>query len=132
MNRPIAAAATLMAATCFVHVVFGGPEVDLPIRMSDVPEMARATAHVVWHMASWMLAVISAALFWLSRHENRALETTLAALQLGTAALFLWINVTWFGALFALPQWTIFVAVAALSFWGRRRGRQPSSRRAIT
>ncbi len=77
MNRPIAAAATLMAATFFVHVFVGGPETDAPIRASDLPEIARATAHVVWHMVSWMLAVIAAALFWLSRHDNRALEITM-------------------------------------------------------
>lgn len=123
MNIPTLAAAGLMAATFFVHVFVGGPETDQPIRGTDLPEVARATAHVVWHMVSWMIAVIAGALAWLSRHGNRPLEAVLAALQLGTVAVFLWVNLTWFGALFVLPQWTVFVIAPVLTRWGQARVR---------
>ena len=127
MNLPTRAAAALMAATFFVHVFVGGPETNAPIRGSDLAEITRATALVVWHMVSWMIAVIAAALFWLSRHPNRPLEITLAALQLGMAVLFLWVTVTWFGALLALPQWTVFLIAPALTRWGQGAYANPAT-----
>jgi hypothetical protein len=110
-----------MGLTFGVHVFIGGPEIDAPVRASDLPDVVRATAHVVWHMVSLQLALIAAGLLWLARHANQALEITLAALQLGTAALFLWVDVTWFGALFTLPQWVVFVVVPVLTYLGQRR-----------
>lgn len=121
MNKPIAAAAVLATVTVGVHVFLGGPEINAPVRQSDLPELVRVTSWVVWHGISVILIVIAAGLAWLAAHRNPALAMTLSAIQIGFALLFLGFGLSQLGEVWSMPQWAIFLLIPALTFWGMRK-----------
>lgn len=114
MPRLMWLASALMALTTAVHVLAGTPEIMGPIQNADLPPVAKSTAMVVWHMISLLLGVMTLALAYLARRPNAALALFILALQLSFAALFMFYTLSTFGALFALPQWTVFALVAVL------------------
>lgn len=119
MKKPMVAAAGLMGLTTLVHLFAGGPENYGPLRESALGDVSRSTLSVVWHMVSLVLLLQTLALGELSRRPNPPLWWLTLAGMLGFAALFVGYTLADFGALFALPQWTVFLATAALMIWGR-------------
>ncbi len=113
-SRLLLAAAAVMAFSTLLHLFAGGAEIYDPVRASTLDAIPRSVMSVVWHMVSVMLAVMAVALYWCAGHRNSALELTVLALQIGTVALFLGYTLVDFRALFALPQWTLFLATAGL------------------
>jgi hypothetical protein len=119
MRYPTLAAAILMAATTGLHVIGGGAEFHAPIQASSLELPLRTISAVLWHMVTVLLAIQTAALFWLVRHPNGPLATLLVTIQIGFAGLFLFYGQTMLGTVWQLGQWTIFLALAALIAWGQ-------------
>lgn len=115
MNYFIAGAAALMGLTSAVHIFAGTGEIMSPIVAADVLDPAiRAIAMVVWHMVSLVLVLSTLAIGYLAVRSNSALGSFVVASQFGFALIFLYYNITQFGALFVLPQWTVFVLCPVL------------------
>ena len=110
-------AAGIMTLTVFVHVFMGGPEIMRPVHATQMPKVVAAVMDVIWHGITVTLAVIAAALFWLSWQPNAPLLITISAIQLGFAGLFLWYGLTRLGSLWPMPQWVVFLGVPALCLW---------------
>lgn len=89
LSIPTAIAAVLMAATLGVHLFMGGPEVHDALIASQPAPGLKAFISILWHAVSVNLLVFTIALAALARRPNRALETTIAAIQIGYAMLFL-------------------------------------------
>jgi hypothetical protein len=127
MRLPLLAAAAIMAATVFLHVIGGGAEFHAPLQALTLDLPLRAISAVLWHMVTLLLILQTAALFWLARNPNPALASLLASIQIGFAGLFLLYGQTMLGTVWILGQWTIFLALAALILWGQWGGpRQPA------
>jgi hypothetical protein len=115
------AAAGLMAATFVLHIYIGQKQVLPALNATDmVPQLLTLTL-VLWHAVSVTLAVFAVALWHLSGHTNPALEATLAAVQIGFAALFLYYGATRLGTIWLLPQWVIFLVLPLLTRLGQYR-----------
>lgn len=121
LSYPTAIAAILMAVTLGIHLFMGGPEVhEAMVASLPVPGL-KAFASILWHAVSVNLLVFTFALASLARHPNRALEATLAATQIGFAALFLAYGAMVLGTVWPMPQWIIFLGIPALTRFGQRR-----------
>ena len=97
-----------------VHLFAGAPEIMGPILQANLHPVIKATAMVVWHLATLFLALMTFGIANLTKSRNAALSLFIILIQLSFAGLFLWYNITLFSGLFALPQWTIFLIVPAL------------------
>jgi hypothetical protein len=120
MSIPTLIAAALTAATFFLHVFGGGPEFHAPIQASALDLPLRAISAVLWHAISLLLATEAVALLWLARYPNRPMAALLGAIQISFAGLFLFYGQTMLGSVWILGQWTIFLVLAGLIFWGAR------------
>ena len=120
MNKWITAAAALMALTVIAHVFGGGPEVNDIVSASDLPPTVRALSSVVWHGITLMLVLSTAALVYLAKHDNPALETFLAIWQLGFAMMFIGYGIVQLGTIWPMPQWTVFIVMPVMTYLGSR------------
>lgn len=121
LNKWIFVAAAIMGLTVFVHVFAGGPEVYDPVRSADLAPELIAVLSVIWHGVTAILAIMSGALFWLSRHDNTALTVVLLATNSAFVALFLGYGMVDLGSLWPMPQWMIFSVVSLLILAGQGR-----------
>lgn len=104
------AAAAVMGLTTAVHLFLGTGDIMTPILAAEaIHPVVRGVALVVWHMVTLILAMSTVAMVYLAKQNNQALGLFVMLLQFGFAAIFLWINVAMFGALFTMPQWTAFL-----------------------
>lgn len=107
-------AAALMALTKGVHLFAGTTEIMGPILASDLRPVIRATAMVVWHAITLLLALMTFAIGYLAQFRNPALLIFVIVVQLSFAGVFLWYTLAMLGGLFILPQWTVFLLVPLL------------------
>ncbi len=121
MNKPMLAAAAISALTFGLHVIGGGADVHAPIQASTLPLPLRAISAVLWHFVSLILALQALGFLSVARTANRDLSLMLIAIQIGTAVLFVFYGLTMLGTIWLMPQWTIFLTVAALGLWGLMR-----------
>ncbi len=124
MNKPMMAAAVLSAATFLLHVIGGGMDVHAPIQASGLELSLRAISAVIWHFVSLVLALQAVGFYAAARKTNRELAMFLIAIQLGTAALFLFYGFTMLGTVWIMGQWTFFLVIGALGLWGMKKGAQ--------
>ena len=115
------AAAALMGATFGLHIYIGQTRVLPALNATSMDPQLLTLTLVLWHAVSVTLAVFAVGLWHLSSHPNPALEATLAAVQAGFAALFLYYGATRLGTIWLLPQWVIFLALPALTRLGQYR-----------
>ncbi len=113
-------AAALMGLTTLVHVFAGGPEVHTGLLAAVSDPGLAAFVSILWHFVTVFLGVATLALAWLARHPDPALEATLAALQIGAAALFIFYGAIQLGTLWLMPQWVIFLLIPLLTRIGQR------------
>ena len=118
---PMSLAAILMAFTWGLHVFVGGPEINAPLRGSDLPAELRSTFTVVWHFVSVHLFLMSLALAWLAFQKNTALYWAVFGHVWGFAVLFLLFSWIDFDSLWALPQWTLFLLIGLAMLGGLRK-----------
>ena len=114
-------AAALMGLTTCVHLFAGTGDIMTPIMNADIHPIVKSTAMVVWHGVTLILALLTLAIAHLARRQNPALFGFAIAIQLGFAALFLFYNLSMFGGVFTLPQWTVFLLAPALMIFARTK-----------
>ncbi|MEM8592672.1 MAG: hypothetical protein AAGF13_09110 [Pseudomonadota bacterium] len=118
LNRPLTAAALVLCLTAAIHAFLGGPEINVPVQTSKLDPVVRSVSGVVWHTLTALFLIMGAASLWAARHVNRPLVTTLLAICLAFAAIFLVVGATSLGTIWPMPQWVIFLIAAALYLWG--------------
>ena len=110
MNYFMWGASALMGLTTGVHLFLGTGEIMTPILSSEtLHPVVQSTTLVVWHMVTLVLAVSTVAMAYLAKQPNKALALFIMTLHFGFAAIFLYVTLTMFGALFTLPQWSAFL-----------------------
>ena len=107
------AAAT--SALCWgVHTFVGGREIVPPLFGSDLPAMPKHVLYFVWHIVTILLAFIAAGFALAALYPSAwplAVQATL--LSLAIALLILAVSVRYRMPFKDMPQWTIFLAMAA-------------------
>lgn len=107
-------AAGLSFLAALIHLIAGGKEVARPLLSSvDMGTIPRLTAYYCWHVTTIVLLAITASFAWLTFHPQ---ETGLAVLSVFLVSSFTLLSVAlvvqqklspW-----ALPQWTVFLAIS--------------------
>ncbi|MFJ8742946.1 hypothetical protein ACIRL2_26595 [Embleya sp. NPDC127516] len=115
---PLWTAAALAAGITGLHL-FGTSEfVDPLLGADDLDDSVIQLFRALWHLCSLLLAALAVALAWAARAERTAARPVLALAWFIAAAftcVFFTVNVAAFGgAVFTLPQWTLFVPLLVL------------------
>ncbi len=109
-----------------VHIFAGGPEIMTPLYASNVPRMTIAVMDVIWWQVSAMLlGTTFACAIAAFRNEWRKPVAYLVGghfVLIGVA--FLGLGAQWFSSPWPMPQWVLFLGMAALMFAGMRRARR--------
>lgn len=120
------AAAALNLATAAIHVFAGAPEIMDPIVASALPGAIKALLEVMWHHITALLllgALVSAVAVW-QQEWRRPVALLLGGQYVLIAALFLGLGALRFGSVWPMPQWVLFLAMAALMLAGLRTRRR--------
>lgn len=114
------AAGVISIATTGLHVFGGTPEIMVPLHGSDAPILSKGIAQVMWNQITFLLLLGGAVFIYAALRPNRAkdIASTMIILFLGITGLFLFTGITMFGGVWAMPQWTLFLAMAALAAIG--------------
>lgn len=110
----------LMGLTTAIHLFGGTPEILDPVLAADLDPIVQSTSFVVWHGITALLALMTVALGYLAARRCDPLFYAVLAVQLSFAALFFATTLLMHGAVFALPQWTIFFGLAVLMLVAHR------------
>ncbi|CUH82493.1 hypothetical protein [Tropicibacter naphthalenivorans] len=74
-------AAGLSLLWAIVHTFLGGPEIAAPLLASDLPQVVRATAWMVWHMTTGVLFLLALGFALATYLSARSALVTLTALS---------------------------------------------------
>ncbi|WP_407841284.1 hypothetical protein ACE1OC_40570 [Streptomyces sp. DSM 116496] len=114
---PLWTAAALAAGITGLHL-FGTPEFVDPLLGADLDAPVVQLFRVLWHVCSLLLAALAVALAWAARAERTAALPVLALVWFIAAVftcVFFAVDLAAFGgAVFTLPQWTLFVPLLVL------------------
>ncbi|MET9469889.1 hypothetical protein ABZY44_34875 [Streptomyces sp. NPDC006544] len=114
---PLWTAAALAAGITGLHLL-GTPEFVDPLLGADLDASVIQLFRVLWHVCSLLLAALAVALTWAARAERTAARPVLAFAWFIAAAftcVFFAVDLAAFGgAVFTLPQWTLFVPLLVL------------------
>jgi Protein of unknown function (DUF2867) len=111
-------AAFLSLSTAALHVIGGGPEFHQPALESALSQNWKAAFSTIWHEVTAMLMLNGLALIFagLALRKNQLALGLIMSLNVAFAALFFGYGVARLGTPFALPQWTLFLAISACVF----------------
>ena len=125
LNPWFVAAAILSFATTGLHVIGGTPEIMDPIYASNAPQLSIGISEVMWNQITLLLALVGVAFGWAALKPQRAVDLVVAviALYVGIALLFIYSGLQMFQSLWVMPQWSLFLAMAALALVGLWRRR---------
>lgn len=119
MNPWLVAAALAAFSTFLIHTFVGGRLIARPLLAArDLPRVPRLTAYYCWHMVSLLLFGLAVALAWAARYANPALVVASAALATAFAMLSLGLVAAHRVKPWHMPQWALFLVIAALSGLG--------------
>ena len=119
MNPWLGAAAVAAFSTFLIHVVAGGRLIARPLLAArDLPRVPRLTVYYCWHMVSLLLLGMAAALAWAALRPNPALVVLTGLLAGAFAALSLGLIAAYRVRPWQMPQWALFLLIAALSGLG--------------
>ena len=128
MNKLTLTAALLSALITAAHIFGGGPQYHEPVLASTWDAENKAIYSILWHFASLIMAINTVALLSAAlKHPAPAVINLVALQSLAFAALFIFYGWQRLDTITLLPQWTVFLLIAALAFWGAHRAQQPSS-----
>jgi hypothetical protein len=110
--------AALWLLTAVIHGLLGTREILRPVLASDVGSTAKRTSEVAWHIITWYFVVLSAACAWAATVPAIAAPFAYfsGASALGSAVLFVAFGLARFRGPWRMPQWALFLPIAALSF----------------
>lgn len=119
MNVWWIAAALLAALTTVVHVVFGGRDIDRPLRAlaSDDRQMIWGN-HLCWHLVTIELAMLTASFGWAAATGEAALAVMATLVCLAAAVWNLTMVVRHRLGFGEFPQWIAFLATSGLGVAG--------------
>jgi hypothetical protein len=117
MNIWFVLAAALALLTSLLHALGGGRSIVRPLRRGADPHRF-AVIDAVWHMITWHLAVTAIALIVMAFRPIDLLADLLIVQWMGYVVAFLALSVGRFKRLLALPQWTLFLALSAITAAG--------------
>jgi len=121
MNVPLVIAGVGTLVTATIHIWGGGKAVLAPMKRAPFDPVANRTMEVCWHVISANLVLSGIALLLIATvWESAAVGHFIAAHFISYAVLFIGIaKVSQIpGAWFKLPQWTLFIPLAGLTWWG--------------
>lgn len=126
VNKWLLAASAASMSVFLLHLIGGGVDVHAPTLASAMSDLLKAYASVLWHFASAALLINSVALYLAARRQplRVALTQLVIAQYLAFAALFMLYGLTRMGSLTVMPQWLLFLPIAALALYGLRAERQ--------
>lgn len=117
-------AAALSVATAGIHVLAGAPEIMTPLLASGLHAGVKGVVDVMWHHITALLLLAALACTvagW--RAEWRApVALLLGGQYVLIGLLFLGLGLYWFGNIWPMPQWVLFLAMAGLMLAGIRPG----------
>lgn len=119
-NKFLIVAAALSAATCALHVFGGGPEFpDVIFAVEQIDIKQKALYAILWHMVTLLLALATIVYAVSSFKPNWIPAAHLMnAIYIGITGLFLVFGLSVLGNITTLPQWTLFLVMAAASWAG--------------
>lgn len=125
-NKMVFVAGVLSVLTLLIHIFGGGPEVHDPVLQSTLSVELKAVLSVIWHAISLVLFINATALFIAAKSPmlQKPIVILVSSQYLAFAALFIFYGVTHLGSLLPMPQWIIFMALAAIGLIGLRRPKQ--------
>jgi hypothetical protein len=114
-NVWFAAAGVMSLVTCATHITVGGRFIARPLLDArDITAIAKATNYYCWHLVTLAILGMAAAFGWAAWRGAREF----AVFATAEAAAFCALNVALFLAFrqgpLKMPQWALFLAVAAL------------------
>lgn len=123
MSKSILLAAVISTITIGLHVYGGGKEVHQPILSANLTTILKAYTSILWHAVTVVLAINSAGLILLAfkPFQFKGLGLLISLQYLAFAGLFIFYGISKLGTLFSMPQWIIFIILAALTLFGTRR-----------
>jgi hypothetical protein len=104
--------------TAGAHAVLGGRDILEPTLAAPLSRVVQATQHGVWHLLTWQFAVLGLASLiatGLPTATATALTLLVGTSAIGHGAIMLVVGWRYFGDPWHLPQWTLFVPMAAFS-----------------
>jgi len=119
-NMWLLAASAISFATIGLHVIGGTPEIMSPLYASNTPKLSVGIAEVMWNQITLLLAIGSWVFWRAANRPQKAFELTIAmiVLYLGITLLFIGSGLSMFASLWVMPQWVLFLAMAALAIIG--------------
>lgn len=121
MNPFYIAAAIVAFGSTALHFFAGGVEIHTPIQNSDLSLPLRSISAVLWHGVTLMLFAGGIAMTLLARRQNHAAAMGIGIFSLGYVVIFIAYAQSMMGSVWAMPQWTLFLAFSALTFIGMKR-----------
>jgi hypothetical protein len=121
MNTPLVIAGIGTLVTAAIHILEGGRAVLAPMKRAPFDRVANRTMEVCWHVISANLVLSGIALPLIATvWESAAVGHFIAAHFISYAVLFIAVakvsGIT--GAWLKLPQGTLFIPLAVLTWWG--------------
>lgn len=102
--------------TAVVHAWLGGREILRPSLAAPLGAVVRGTLHSAWHLLTWQFVVLGAAAIaaaWAPPAVATAVAWIVGASAAGHAVVFLAVGWRRFGDPWHLPQWVLFLPMAA-------------------
>lgn len=123
LNVFLLAAAIISLLTALLHVFGGGPEFpEIILAQDGLATKQKALYMVMWYLVTFLLVGV-ALVYWLGALGRPGSGAILFAnaIYIAIAALFIFYGLFMLGELWTLPQWILFVAMAALAQTGQMR-----------
>jgi hypothetical protein len=119
MNPWLGAAAIAAFSTFLIHVLAGGRLIARPLLAArDLARVPRLTVYYCWHMVSLLLFGMAVALAWSAHRTNPAQVVLAGTLAAAFAVLSLGLIAVHRVKPWLMPQWALFLLIAALSGLG--------------
>lgn len=115
----LVASGLLSLLTAAIHGVLGTREILRPVLDAPLGAVVRGTTETAWHLMTWHFAVLGVAMVvapWLPVDAAAAVAILTGASALGYAIAFLAFGFVRFRDPWHMPQWVLFVPIAATSF----------------
>lgn len=119
MSRYTLTAAIISTLALMLHIIAGGEEYHAAFQATLPTAHLSSMAAVLWHAITVYFAILSVTLFWLAKNPDRPVAYTHCAILSGWAVVFIFYGVQQLGNIHQMPQWFLFLALAALMFLGR-------------
>lgn len=112
------ASLALMSLTIVAHAFGGGPEIWQPVYASNLSQTVRITMGLVWHGLTiiFIIMAVLSLVAYLKPKLSAGINISLAPINLGIGGLALIYGLASTGSVLVLPQWILFLPMAAFAY----------------